>query len=160
MHDDSDHTENASSDIAEQGLALSTRKAYAADWRAFASWCAERGSQALPAAMDTVAAFLTHLADQGRSWSGVRRAGHAIVDAHRGHGGHTVDSAHLAVALRDVRDRVEHAETRTLTDQGRDEELADVLAYVHWFFDRTSSAEARAAVYVLARALADHEHRA
>ena len=42
-----------------------THRSYAADADAFAIWCARRGAVALPAAPETVAAYLTTLADAG-----------------------------------------------------------------------------------------------
>lgn len=43
--------------------AAATRRAYAADWRVFAGWCATRGLAALPATPATVAVFLTVMKD-------------------------------------------------------------------------------------------------
>jgi len=50
---------------AQNALAPSTRRAYERDWLTFASWCAPRGLQAIPAAPATVAAFLAAEADRG-----------------------------------------------------------------------------------------------
>jgi hypothetical protein len=41
------------------------RRAYARDWDAFSCWCATLGRPALPASADTLALYLTHLADRG-----------------------------------------------------------------------------------------------
>ena len=68
-----------------------TRRAYVADWQAFATWCAAAGQPALPATPDAVAGHLTSLA--GRLGpSGLRRRLAAIADRHR-RGGHPWDPA-------------------------------------------------------------------
>jgi site-specific recombinase XerD len=46
-------------DYLEQSKARNTRRAYAADWRAFTIWCDQHGLPALPAAPETVALYLT-----------------------------------------------------------------------------------------------------
>jgi hypothetical protein len=53
-------------EFAKQDKAESTRRAYRADFDAFAAWCAGRGVPALPASPKTVAAFLASEADSGR----------------------------------------------------------------------------------------------
>jgi len=45
-------------DLAQAEKAASTRKAYGTDFRLFAAWCETRGVSALPAAAETVAAYL------------------------------------------------------------------------------------------------------
>src|ERR1700722_19386578 len=48
----------AAVDLARAEKAQSTRKAYGTDFRLFKAWCEARGAQALPAAPETVAAYL------------------------------------------------------------------------------------------------------
>jgi site-specific recombinase XerD len=48
----------AAVDLAQAEKAASTRKAYGTDFRLFKAWCDARGVSALPAAAETVAAFL------------------------------------------------------------------------------------------------------
>jgi site-specific recombinase XerD len=48
----------AAVDLAQAEKAASTRKAYGADLRLFKAWCEARGVSALPAAAETVAAYL------------------------------------------------------------------------------------------------------
>jgi hypothetical protein len=160
MDNEADHFHNAPIDATAPRLARSTRRAYAADLRAFTAWCAERDLPAIPATMSTIALFLTEIADRGRSWSSVRRAAYAIVDAHREQVGGALDSTRVAEVLRHVRRHSELAEERTLAEQAHDAELQGVLDYMLWFHERTSSGQVRAAIQVLARALAEHEHRA
>ena len=79
-----------------------TRRAYAADWQAFATWCVAAGQPALPATPDAVAGHLVSLA--GRLGpSGLRRRLAAIADRHR-RGGHPWDPAQplIRATLRDL----------------------------------------------------------
>jgi site-specific recombinase XerD len=48
----------AAIDLAKAEKAVSTRKAYGTDFRIFRGWCEARGVSALPAAPETVAAYL------------------------------------------------------------------------------------------------------
>jgi hypothetical protein len=48
----------AAIDLAKAEKAASTRKAYGTDFRLFREWCEARGVSALPAAPETVAAYL------------------------------------------------------------------------------------------------------
>jgi hypothetical protein len=48
----------AAIDLAKAEKAASTRKAYGTDFRLFNQWCEARGVSALPAAPETVAAYL------------------------------------------------------------------------------------------------------
>lgn len=54
-----------------------TRRAYEAAWRHFAEWCAEEGYEDFPATPQTVAAYLTKRADDGRTFATLKvdRAG-------------------------------------------------------------------------------------
>jgi hypothetical protein len=52
-----------------------TARLYAADWTAFASWCADTGRSALPAAPATVAAFLAATGGKKRRGAGLPRRG-------------------------------------------------------------------------------------
>jgi site-specific recombinase XerD len=49
-------------DFIVASKAPATLRAYRSDWRAFTAWCAERSVEALPAAPETVARYLTDLA--------------------------------------------------------------------------------------------------
>lgn len=67
---------------AGKDLAESTRKAYVSQWKGFAAWCEERGATALPAASETVAAYLTDKGpERSRSW--LTQASSAIRKTHR-----------------------------------------------------------------------------
>jgi integrase len=91
--------------------APATRKAYAADIRAFAAWCAENGFQALPAAAETVGAYLG-AKGLGYALPTLRRRVAAIAHAHR-QAGHPLDTRHPAIreTLRGIA-RVHTQETR------------------------------------------------
>lgn len=62
--------------------ASATRRAYAADWRTFTTWCGERGAETLPATPETVAAFLAFSATSGAKPSTISRRLAAIRYAH------------------------------------------------------------------------------
>ncbi len=68
--------------LAEQH-ALSTRRAYRADWKIFEAWCEQKELSPLPARPETVAMFLSSEADQGKSPATLRRRLAAIRLAHR-----------------------------------------------------------------------------
>jgi len=68
---------------AASALGPSTRKAYEHDWLVFATWCAERGVQAIPATPATVAAFLAAEADRGFRPVTIGPRAAAIAAAHR-----------------------------------------------------------------------------
>lgn len=68
---------------AEAEKAAATRRAYRSDWRQFQGWCFGLKINSLPAAPSTVAAYLSHLADNGRSASTIARRLAAISYAHR-----------------------------------------------------------------------------
>ena len=63
-------------------LSPNTQKAYGSAYKRFVSWCELNGLSAMPASPETVAAYIAHLADQGKSVStiGVAKAG--IAKAH------------------------------------------------------------------------------
>jgi integrase len=72
-------------DYAASARAESTRRAYRSDWRAFSSWCQAQGLEALPAAPETVALYLTSRAAACKA-STITRALAAISEAHRAAG--------------------------------------------------------------------------
>lgn len=63
--------------------AENTRKAYAAHWRTFTTWAAGAGLQALPAAPESVVAFITHQADKGRKPATLQASLAAIAFQHK-----------------------------------------------------------------------------
>lgn len=63
-----------------------TESAYAADMRAFSTWCAERGLEALPSTPAAVAEYVAHLDARGRKLAGIARALVAISQAHKARG--------------------------------------------------------------------------
>jgi site-specific recombinase XerD len=72
----------AAIDLAKAEKAVSTRKAYGTDFRIFGEWCEARGVPSLPAAPETVAAYLAaHAASSRASTLGRRVA--AIRYAHK-----------------------------------------------------------------------------
>jgi len=72
----------AAMDFASEALAPATLRAYRADWHHFLAWCHEAGWPALPAAPDTVAAYLASMAKSHTSSALARRLA-ALSRAHR-----------------------------------------------------------------------------
>jgi integrase len=60
-------TAKAAHQYMEEAKAKATRRAYASDWRHFASWCDANGLTSLPATPSTVALYLTSLAKPGEN---------------------------------------------------------------------------------------------
>src|SRR4051794_36886379 len=81
-------------DYVAAAKAPNTLRAYRADWRDFAAWCAQHRLEALPAAPETVALYLTALAGQRKAATLQRRLS-AISQAHKvaGHASPTQDQA-------------------------------------------------------------------
>jgi integrase len=73
--------------------AVSTKKAYAADFRAWSAWARQRGLSPLPAADTAVATYLAALSDAGASPRTVARRLSGIGHAHRA-AGHRSPSEH------------------------------------------------------------------
>jgi site-specific recombinase XerD len=72
----------AAIDLAQAEKAVSTRKAYGTDFRLFKAWCVARGVSSLPAAPETVAAYLAAEAKIAKPSTLGRRVA-AIRYAHR-----------------------------------------------------------------------------
>jgi len=72
----------AAVDLAQAEKAVSTRKAYGTDFRLFRTWCDTKGVSALPAAPETVAAYLAAQARTSRPSTLGRRVA-AIRYAHK-----------------------------------------------------------------------------
>jgi site-specific recombinase XerD len=68
---------------ARNEKAPSTRRAYGSDWRLFESWCASKSVPSLPAAPETVAAFLAYEASRGTRASTIGRRCAAVRFAHK-----------------------------------------------------------------------------
>ena len=72
----------AAMDFADQALSPATLRAYRADWRHFCAWCQAARWSPLPAAPETVAAYLASMATTHRS-SAIARRLSALSRAHR-----------------------------------------------------------------------------
>jgi site-specific recombinase XerD len=66
--------------------APNTLRAYRADWGHFTAWCASAGVASLPAAAETVASYLSVMADSGLKAGSVQRRVSAIAAMHRAAG--------------------------------------------------------------------------
>jgi site-specific recombinase XerD len=100
-----------------------TRRAYAADWRAFHTWCESVKEPPLPARPETVARYLALLADQGLKASTIVRRCAAIRYAHKA-AGHEPPTASEGVkaTMRGIRRSIGTAVTR------KEPAVASVLA--------------------------------
>src|SRR5689334_20391140 len=89
---------------AKAEKAAATRKAYGTDFRLFREWCDGKCANPLPAAADTVAAYLAHEAGQGCKSSTLGRRVAAIRYAHKLAGLPTPsDSEAVKATLRGIR---------------------------------------------------------
>ena len=92
-------------DYAREALSEATRRSYALWWRVFSGWCERRGRQALPASPETVAAWLTALADGADAGTrkplkrgSINVALSAVTMAHRT-AGHAFDRKHRVISM-------------------------------------------------------------
>lgn len=91
--------------MAEKSAA--TRRAYRADWTDFQAWCSSHAVEPMPAAVETVAAYLASLADAGLKASTIMRRTAAITYAHRLAGSPPPTAAEpVKAVLRGVRRRI------------------------------------------------------
>jgi site-specific recombinase XerD len=67
---------------ADNSRAANTLRAYRSDWKQFAAWCDAQGLAVMPAAPQTVAAYITALADEGLAAGTIGRRLTAIGQAH------------------------------------------------------------------------------
>lgn len=74
---------NAADDFAAASLAASTRTAYAEDWRAFATWCHQRGLQPMPAQPEAICGHIAAMAQRGMKPASIARRVAALRWAHR-----------------------------------------------------------------------------
>jgi integrase len=90
-------------DYMAEALSPRTRAAYSHWWRRFTGWCEKHGRQPLPASPETVAAWLTALADGTDTGRPLARASinqglAAVTLAHR-QGGHAFDRKHRVISM-------------------------------------------------------------
>lgn len=99
---------------AKESHAPATRRHYRSAWRAFAAWCDAEGYESLPAAPETVAAYLTDRAGGGLSVSSLKLARAAIRYEHESRGLESpTHSAGIARVLRGLRRRAAQSGERT-----------------------------------------------
>lgn len=79
------HVEQAAT-YAENSKAKNTRRAYRADWRTFADWCATQGIQSLPCSGPGLAAYIAARAQSGAKVASIERALTTISQAHKAAG--------------------------------------------------------------------------
>lgn len=86
-------------EYARSALSPASQRAYAADWRDFAAYCARVGAAARPADPTTIANYLAEQADAGVKLSTVKRRVAAIAAAHRALGLELSPTRHPAVQV-------------------------------------------------------------
>ena len=101
------------SDFARAEKAEATRRAYRGDFDAFRAWCGDRSVSSLPAAAETVAAYLAAEAQRGLKPSSIGRRLAAVRYAHKltGHEPPT-SSETVRATMRGIRRTVGSAPTR------------------------------------------------
>jgi site-specific recombinase XerD len=98
---------SSAADYARAEKAEATRRAYRADFAHFAAWCERASASALPASIETVAAYLASLADAGLRASTISRRKAAIGYAHRLKGLEPPTNAEpVKAVLRGIRRRI------------------------------------------------------
>src|SRR3954447_21220680 len=100
--------------FARAEKAASTRRAYRSDFDLFRLWCGARGRAALPAAPETVAAFLAAEASRGIKPSSIGRRVAAIRYAHKlaGHDAPPTNSEMVRATVRGIRRSIGAAKVR------------------------------------------------
>ncbi len=73
----------SASRYAQASKAPNTLRTYASQWRKFSTWCDSVGIEAMPSSPETVAAYITALADSGRKSGTISKSLAAIAFAHR-----------------------------------------------------------------------------
>lgn len=86
-------------DRIRESRSPNTRRAYAADWRAFAGWCAQVGRTPIPATPETLAEYASFRADQGRAPASILRGLSSIRVFHEFAGSRPVPSTEPALAV-------------------------------------------------------------
>ncbi len=103
----------SASQYAAAEKSAATRRAYASDWKHYTWWCAQNAVAELPSTPATVAAYLAHLADAGRSASTIARRLAAIGYAHKLKGLEPPTAAEAVRAVnRGIRRRIGTAPTQ------------------------------------------------
>lgn len=77
---------DAITDAIAKSMAQNTARAYRQIWRAFISWTTENKYPAMPAPSPVLAAYLTALAEQGKSLATLRQHAAAVRKAHKAAG--------------------------------------------------------------------------
>jgi site-specific recombinase XerD len=92
-------------ELVTEGVAEETRRGYAGDLARYATWCAGRGLDPIPATAQRLANYVGYLAGKGKSPATVDRALAAILSAHRLAGAPRPDTKGARAAIRALRQR-------------------------------------------------------
>lgn len=111
--------EDRAHEYVQASKSANTRRAYRTDWADFTRWCDEHALPGLPATPETIALYLTYLAEIGRKPSTLARRLAAIAQAHQlaGHASPTRDPLVRSVAagIRRLHGTAPASKTPTLT---------------------------------------------
>lgn len=103
----------SAAEYARAEKADATRRAYLSDFRDFHTWCETAQASALPASIETAAAYLAQLADRGLKASTITRRAAAIGYVHRAKGLEPPTNAEpVKAVIRGIRRRIGSAVTR------------------------------------------------
>lgn len=104
----------AALDRLDRSIPDNTKTAYRRQARDFIAWCEERGRDTLPASAQTLADYVSHLADQDKAPSTIEQAIATIRVAHReaGHDGQPDTRAALRILKTHKRDRAEQGKRK------------------------------------------------
>ena len=106
---------------AASALAPAKRRAYERDWHVFAGWCVARGLRPMPAAPETVAAFLAAEADREFRPVTIGKRVAAIAAAHRAQDEpNPCDSGAVAAVLAGIRRQLNHLSAELAADLADD----------------------------------------
>ena len=98
---------NSAKGYASEASAARTRREYAKAFGAFQAWCGDIGREALPASVETAAAYLASLADRGLKPSSIDLHVAAIAAAHRAVGFEPPTNAEpIRKVVRGIRNRL------------------------------------------------------
>ncbi len=141
---------DAAASYVSDARAKNTRELYARAWRTFSAFCTIHSRTAMPATLDTIAAWMSALAQAGRAPSTINAYLSAVVVAHRT-AGHTLDRQSPLIA--DVWKGIRRT-TMRVERQARPLVASDIKGLLDWIGNDTQAARRDAAILALGWAAA------
>jgi integrase len=99
------HLSDGTRERLERSVPENTKRAYTRQWNTFTDWCTSTGRTALPAAAQTLAEYVSHLADLDRAPTTIEQGIAAIRTAHRTNGYRGLPETDGALAVLKVHKR-------------------------------------------------------